>query len=774
MIDVSAEQLNIILNILKQNMPGYEVRAFGSRHKWTAKDYSDLDLAVVGETKLDWKIISNLKEAFEESNLPFRVEVLDWHAISPEFRALIEAGYEVIQKRQPAHGRTQTEGLDMEDKGCKTVKLKDCCTKIGSGATPRGGKEVYLDEGSFSLIRSQNVLDFFFSYNGLAFIDKDQAYQLSNVEIEEKDVLLNITGDSVARVCQVPGTLLPARVNQHVSIIRPDKSKLVPEFLKYFLLNPKFKNYMLGLASVGGTRNALTKGMIEDFEINLPSLSTQTRIAAILTALDDKIELNRQTNQTLEAIAQAIFKEWFVDFRFPHSPLEGWQAKPDGVDSSLCPCPTGRVDSLPAKPDGVDSPLEGWQAKPDGVDSSLRPCPTGGVDSLPAKPTPLPSWQKNSLFPFWTLPKNHKLQERAKGLRKQGILSEVVFWKAFKDKKKLGWDIDRQVIIGNFIVDFFIPELGLVFEIDGSSHNDKQEYDQQRDAFLSSLQLKVVRISDKDVLRNIEGVWSFVTESIKDRVEGLAEKSPPRPLGLKEKHPPRPSGTPQEGNNPPRQASPATPQEGNKYKDDGGEMQDSELCPIPKGWKVGKLSDFGNIICGKTPSKANDNFFGGQIPFIKIPDMHNSVFITNTEDSLSEEGAQSQRNKFIPPSSVIVSCIATVGLVAITSEKSQTNQQINAIIPKEEYFAYYLYYCALDLKEVLKDLGSGGSATLNVNTTSFSNIKCIMPSEEVMRSFDSLTKPIFEEILSIDHQSATLAAIRDALLPKLMNGEIEV
>ena len=138
--------------------------------------------------------------------------------------------------------------------------------------------------------------------------------------------------------------------------------------------------------------------MIEDFEINLPDLPTQTRIASILSALDDKIELNRQTNATLEAIAQAIFKEWFVDFRFPHSPLEGWQTKSDGVDS------------------------------------------------LQAKPASL-IMAKNSLFPFWTLPKNHKLQERAKELRKQGILSEVVFWKAFKDKKSLvGISIDRLLL----------------------------------------------------------------------------------------------------------------------------------------------------------------------------------------------------------------------------------------------------------------------------------------------------------------------------------------
>lgn len=210
----------------------------------------------------------------------------------------------------------------------KTIKLATLCNKIGSGATPRGGKETYHDDGPYALIRSQNVLDFFLSKEGLAYINKDQAMQLNNVEVKEGDILLNITGDSVARVCQVSKELLPARVNQHVSIIRPDVSRLDLEFLKYYLLNPKFKNHMLGLASVGGTRNALTKGMIEDFSIQVPPLPTQNRIAEILSALDDKIELNRQTNATLEAIAQSIFKEWFVDFNFP-------DATGEMVDSEL-------------------------------------------------------------------------------------------------------------------------------------------------------------------------------------------------------------------------------------------------------------------------------------------------------------------------------------------------------------------------------------------------------------------------------------------------------
>lgn len=196
----------------------------------------------------------------------------------------------------------------------KTYKLQDLCTKIGSGSTPRGGKEAYYESG-ISLIRSQNVLDFKFSENGLAFINEKQAKQLSNVEIESGDVLLNITGDSVARCCQVPDERLPARVNQHVAIIRPDKRKLNSSLLKYLLLSPKYKKQLLSLASAGATRNAITKSMIDDFEVYIPeNENEQTAIASILSALDDKIELNLQQNKTLEEMAMALYKHWFVDF----------------------------------------------------------------------------------------------------------------------------------------------------------------------------------------------------------------------------------------------------------------------------------------------------------------------------------------------------------------------------------------------------------------------------------------------------------------------------
>lgn len=189
-------------------------------------------------------------------------------------------------------------------------KLKDITTKIGSGSTPTGGSGAYKTEG-ISLIRSQNVLDYKFTDDGLAFIDDDQAYGLRNVIVEANDVLLNITGDSVARCCGAPINWLPARVNQHVAILRSNPEKLDHRFLKYSLLASKEE--LLILSEIGGTRNALTKGMIEDYEVSLPPLPEQKAIASVLSSLDDKIDLLHRQNKTLEAMAETLFRHWFIE-----------------------------------------------------------------------------------------------------------------------------------------------------------------------------------------------------------------------------------------------------------------------------------------------------------------------------------------------------------------------------------------------------------------------------------------------------------------------------
>lgn len=199
----------------------------------------------------------------------------------------------------------------------KIAKLSEVCSKIGSGATPKGGSTVYIEKGT-ALIRSQNVYNLSFDYNGLVYINDETAKKLNGVTIEENDVLINITGDSVARTCIVPAELLPARVNQHVAIVRPNGNVLNPYFLNYYLASPYMQSYMLGLAvGKGASRNAMTKDMIANFEVPCPSIEVQQNIVAILKSYDDLIENNQKQIKLLEEAAQRLYKEWFVYLRFP-------------------------------------------------------------------------------------------------------------------------------------------------------------------------------------------------------------------------------------------------------------------------------------------------------------------------------------------------------------------------------------------------------------------------------------------------------------------------
>ena len=208
------------------------------------------------------------------------------------------------------------------------------------------------------------------------------------------------------------------------------------------------------------------------------------------------------------------------------------------------------------------------------------------------------------------------------------------------------------------------------------------------------------------------------------------------------------------------------------FKD--GKFVDSELGMVPEGWKVGTLGDMGTIVCGKTPSKANSNYYGGDIPFIKIPDMHGNVFVESSEDRLTEQGSLSQIKKLIPPYSLMVSCIATVGLVSINTKPSHTNQQINTVIPHNKSALFYLYQYIKNNEELLKNMGRGGTPTLNVNTRSFSNIRLLIPSEIALEQFHRVVEGLFKKIELNLHESRTLSTLRDTLLPRLMSGELEV
>jgi type I restriction enzyme, S subunit len=188
--------------------------------------------------------------------------------------------------------------------GWSVVRLGEHAIKIGSGSTPTGGESAYKAEG-ISLIRSLNVRDGEFAFKDLAFIDDNQAEKLSGVIVEEDDVLLNITGASVARVCRAPATVLPARVNQHVCIIRP-KPSFNAVFLEQLLLVPQTKRRLLKIAGIGATREAITKGQIEQFETIGPPMDQQCEFARRVGAVENVKAAQRKSSAGLDALFSCL------------------------------------------------------------------------------------------------------------------------------------------------------------------------------------------------------------------------------------------------------------------------------------------------------------------------------------------------------------------------------------------------------------------------------------------------------------------------------------
>lgn len=203
-------------------------------------------------------------------------------------------------------------------------------------------------------------------------------------------------------------------------------------------------------------------------------------------------------------------------------------------------------------------------------------------------------------------------------------------------------------------------------------------------------------------------------------------------------------------------------------------MIDSELGQIPEGWKVAELIDFGEVVTGKTPSKLNEEYYGDEVPFIKTPDMHDGMYVIKTGEYLSITGANSQKNKYLPMNSLLVSCIGTAGIVSINAYESQTNQQINSIKLNDEESLEFLYFALLDLKATIENYGSNGVTMTNLSKGKFERLQIVHPTKGLIGSFHEKSFSLFRQILILLKQNNNLKTQRDMLLPKLISGKIEV
>lgn len=203
-------------------------------------------------------------------------------------------------------------------------------------------------------------------------------------------------------------------------------------------------------------------------------------------------------------------------------------------------------------------------------------------------------------------------------------------------------------------------------------------------------------------------------------------------------------------------------------------MEESELGEIPSGWRVANIAELGKVVTGKTPSTKQPSFWGEDIPFVTIPDMHNTSVISSTARYLSTEGARSQKSQSLPAGSTLVSCIASPGLVSFTFDPCHTNQQINSVIPSDWVEPAWLYFNLKALVPRIIQRSAVGTMFANLNKSSFSSIASVLPPHSVIAAFEKFGFEILNLMRVLQNQSGALSAIRDALIPRLISGELEI
>lgn len=294
-IDISKEQKNSLLSLLKIHLPNTKVWAYGSRVKYSAKPNSDLDLVAFASAKQNPNI-EDLKDALVESDLPFSVDLLVWDNISEQFQTNIKAQYVELQS-------DEVEALPSE---WRVVVLSDLTKKIGDGlhGTPK-----YSDDGKYYFINGNNLSQRNITFNDRTKRVNKSEFEKYKKELSDRTILVSING-TIGNVAFYNDENVVLGKSACYLNLNKNTNK---GFIYYILKNNDFQSYIESFAAGTTIKNVSLK-IMRDFQFNLPPLPEQKAIAHILGKLDDKIELNRQINQTLETMAQTLFKSWFVDF----------------------------------------------------------------------------------------------------------------------------------------------------------------------------------------------------------------------------------------------------------------------------------------------------------------------------------------------------------------------------------------------------------------------------------------------------------------------------
>ena len=316
-IDITPADLKTVRRILREEVPDLKVRVFGSRVSWTARENSDLDLVLMTKEPLDISRMAKLKESFSESNLPFRVDVVDWADTSESFQKIIESRSMTLPTSNEMYESNHNVNPRKQNTACrwKEVSIGEIAEVVGGG-TP-STKDIENFNGNVPWLRPKDLAGFHNRYisRGARNLSQKGLDSCSAKLLPKETVLLSTR----APIGYVAIAKNPIATNQgfHSLVLRDG---FLPEYIYYWMIaNTK----VLENHACGTTFAELSGSNLKQIRLRIPSVAVQEFIAQILGTLDDKIELNRRTNETLEATARTLFKSWFVDFDPVRAKIEG-------------------------------------------------------------------------------------------------------------------------------------------------------------------------------------------------------------------------------------------------------------------------------------------------------------------------------------------------------------------------------------------------------------------------------------------------------------------
>ncbi len=766
---------HVLEALLLEHLPGVDAWAYGSRVNGRSHDGSDLDLVLrsPGLVKIDPSQLAEFNEAVQESTVPFLVEARDWARLPESFQREIERKHVVLV------GKDQGAADDWQ-----SMPLGDCITINASTYAPNEAWPFinYLDTGNITQNRIDEIQ--------CLLPGQDKIPSRARRKVQPGDIVYSTVRPNQKHfglLKNVPENFL---ASTGFTVIRGKNGLADTDFVYWFLAQDHVVNRLHTIAEHSTSAYpSIRPADIEQLSVDLPPLPEQRAIAHILGTLDDKIELNRRMNETLEAMARALFKSWFVDF----DPVRAKAALRRHRE-------TAHANPLPLR---------------EGAGGGEAPAPSTGRSMREGVPPPQPSPSRgegeeaDQALRWEAIRRSYSPRtiKHAKILRQNQTDAEGLLWHYLRNKQLGGHKFRRQQPIGPYIADFACLSEKLLIELDGSQHAERKTHDEERDAFLRQAGYRILRFWNNEVFENCFGVLESIYAALHPHPSFAAEPQPPRFPPFEEQLPPQSS--PFEGEPPPRFPPPLrgrvrvggdpSPKDSRLSTLPQGESDwtieracayldrmdpeiaalfpdrfvDSELGEIPEGWEVKTLPELIEVNPNRSLTK------GKLAPYLDMANMPTQGHVPETvTDRPFGSGMRFANGDTLIAR--ITPCLengktAYVDFLHDGQIGWGSTEYIvmKPIHPLPSEFAYLLARSARFREFAIQNM-SGTSGRQRVPATALAGFSTPSPSPRVGIEFGRSVRSLLGRARYAGDESRTLAVLRDTLLPKFISGELRV